>query len=137
MAFVGAIVICDDIRKEINGKDILIGVYGGDIVVPATPFVLVLAVWFEYSPSRPGKQAITAKASFSGRALLEVRAEIEALEETAGIAMPRLVVEGHTEGDLVIEIVANDDTDTFTKVKRIRLAQAGPTDVSTASQPPS
>jgi hypothetical protein len=137
MASVGAIVICDDIRKEISGKDILIGVYGGDIVVTGAPFVLVLAVWFEYSPPKLGRQAITAKASFSGRVVFEMRAEIEALEETAGIGMPRLVIEGDADGDLVVEIIANDGSETFTKVKRVRLAPAAPKTDSTVSPPPS
>jgi hypothetical protein len=42
-------LICDDARREINGKEIIIGVYGGDIVVPKFPAGLRLTVWIEYS----------------------------------------------------------------------------------------
>jgi hypothetical protein len=32
-----ALIICDDLRVEVNGKQILIGVYAGDIIFPAFP----------------------------------------------------------------------------------------------------
>jgi hypothetical protein len=137
MASIGAIIVCDDIRKEINGKDILIGVYGGDILVSGTPFVLVLGIWFEYFSSKPGKQSIIATASFSGRTISKVKAEIDTSGEPAtGIGMPGLLINGEDEGDLVVEIVANDDAQTFSKTKRIRLAQSSTTD-SSGVLPPS
>lgn len=39
-------LFCDDIRQEITGKHILIGVYGGDIV-PSVPFphVTPISIW--------------------------------------------------------------------------------------------
>jgi hypothetical protein len=33
-------VVCDDIRTELNGKDILIGCYNDTIVIPSVPSVL-------------------------------------------------------------------------------------------------
>ncbi len=42
-------LICDDIRKEFNGKDIIIGVYGGDdILVPNIPVNLSLSVYTRF-----------------------------------------------------------------------------------------
>ena len=38
-------VICDDVRREITGKSILIGVYSEDITVPALPSTLALHLW--------------------------------------------------------------------------------------------
>ena len=46
------VIFCDDIRKEITNKDILIGVYAGDIVVPSFPTPLALALWIEIIPRR-------------------------------------------------------------------------------------
>lgn len=37
---VRSVIICDDVRKENNGKEILIGVYNEAVVVPTIPFVL-------------------------------------------------------------------------------------------------
>ena len=42
MPKVNNIVICDDVRREDNGKHILVGVYGADIVPGALPGGIVL-----------------------------------------------------------------------------------------------
>ncbi len=43
------VLVCDDVRQEINGKDILIGVYTNWITVPSLPTNLVLSFWLHYS----------------------------------------------------------------------------------------
>lgn len=45
-------VICDDIRREVNQKDILIGVYGADIIVSNLPFQIGLAFWMEFTTKK-------------------------------------------------------------------------------------
>ena len=37
-------ILCDDIRKEDNGKMMLIGIYSGDILVPTFPSKLPLSM---------------------------------------------------------------------------------------------
>src|SRR2546426_965311 len=46
-------VVCDDIRREDNGKELLIGVYSGGIVVPQFPAPLVLAYWVQFDAPKP------------------------------------------------------------------------------------
>lgn len=41
-----SLIVCDDVRQEINGKLILIGVYTGDIVVSALPVTLTQLHFF-------------------------------------------------------------------------------------------
>lgn len=38
-------IICDTIRRETSGKDILVGVYGKDIVLPSFPAHVMLSLW--------------------------------------------------------------------------------------------
>jgi uncharacterized protein DUF6941 len=38
-------LLCDDVRREFNGKMILIGVYSGDVVVASLPATLVFTLW--------------------------------------------------------------------------------------------
>lgn len=38
-------LICDDVRREANGKEIIIGVYGSAVYVPTIPSAIALAVW--------------------------------------------------------------------------------------------
>jgi hypothetical protein len=37
-------IVCDDVRREDNGKLVLIGVYGGSILVPSFPATVVLSL---------------------------------------------------------------------------------------------
>lgn len=43
-----SVVICDQVRKENNRKDILIGAYGRDIVVSEFAAFLTLTIWIEH-----------------------------------------------------------------------------------------
>jgi hypothetical protein len=47
-------IICDDIRREQSGKDILIGVYGSGIRVVSLPQFVTLCVWLEIKPLERG-----------------------------------------------------------------------------------
>lgn len=51
---VTAVLLCDDVRKEMSQKDILIGVYSGRIIASAYPGVLVAAIWIQYLPKDLG-----------------------------------------------------------------------------------
>jgi hypothetical protein len=39
-------IFCDDIRREFNGKDILIGVYSGGMILKQLPAPVAMAIWF-------------------------------------------------------------------------------------------
>jgi hypothetical protein len=51
---VESVVFCDDVRKETTNKDILIGVYAGDIVVASFPAVISSAIWIEIAGDNIG-----------------------------------------------------------------------------------
>jgi hypothetical protein len=46
------VLVCDDIRREDNGKAILIGVYVGDIVANSFPLNLRLCFWLQGHASK-------------------------------------------------------------------------------------
>ena len=60
-------VICDDIRKEDNGKPIIIGVYQGDIKINIPPVqgphVITLSLWIPFTISEAGQVEIELKIS--------------------------------------------------------------------------
>jgi hypothetical protein len=41
-------LVCDDVRREDNGKDIIIGVYSDTLVIPAFPATLQLTFWLQF-----------------------------------------------------------------------------------------
>ena len=43
-------IVCEDIRDEINNKKSLMGVLAGDILAPGFPAQLQIAIFFEYVP---------------------------------------------------------------------------------------
>jgi hypothetical protein len=65
-AQVTAVLVCDDIRKEINFKDILIGVYTGEIIVHSLPLITRLAFWVELEVKRPGPFSMFLKIEAPG-----------------------------------------------------------------------
>lgn len=55
------VIVCDDIRREDNGKAILIGVYYGHIVLRQFPATLPLSFWLQ---GRARENVGSAKAQF-------------------------------------------------------------------------
>lgn len=61
-------VFCEDIRREDNGKDMLLGVYSGDIVVARCPTRVGMSLWLQYfsAPVRAGETGIDLRLRFDG-----------------------------------------------------------------------
>ena len=73
-------LICDEIRREDNGKFLVIGLYTGGILVPQIPFPLPSLTFFTYLESdMPGDHALKFKLSAleSGKTVIEGRGHIE------------------------------------------------------------
>lgn len=56
-----AALLCDDVRREANGKEFLIGVYGTRIFLPSFPIALSLTVWTRALFRRPGPVKIEVR----------------------------------------------------------------------------
>lgn len=56
-----SVIICDDIRREDNGKQMLIGIYVGSIEVSSFPINLALAIWIEHKPTAVGETDIEVR----------------------------------------------------------------------------
>jgi hypothetical protein len=136
---IGAVMLCDDIRQEINGKHILIGVYSGNqIIVPAMPFTIPISIWIEYFPESTGKTAFHLRISYSTgfQITLRVDAKIDELGDM-GIATPPVVVQGAADGFLTVEY--SDDGSGWTEIKRkeVRRGMIGTQGKSFAAAPTS
>ena len=46
-------LLCDDVRREVTGKDIIIGVYGEEITTPNLPVVLVFNLFMRVRFPKP------------------------------------------------------------------------------------
>jgi hypothetical protein len=122
---VHSVIICDDVRREQNGKDILIGVYSGDILVQNFPFILPLSMWMEYAPPKSGPNDIFIRIHYGQQPPSLVKATVEVIDSsTVGIPLSGFVIQGDKPDDLVVEYSA--DGTTFTVVKRKLVKQAPP-----------
>ena len=77
MKFINAI-ICDDVRKEENGKHMIIGVYLNDIIVTEFPAKSQICTWFQFFADRNGdvelefQYSLGQKRAASGVGLVKV-----------------------------------------------------------------
>jgi hypothetical protein len=120
---IGDVIICDDVRHENNGKQILIGVYGSNIVVQSIPFMLNLSIWLEYNAPKRGEDHVHIRFLFESKPVSGVEIRINVLDPgLMTIATPQLPVHGASEGWLSVEL--SSDGKKWGEIKRKRV-QAG------------
>lgn len=103
---VQAVVLCDDIRQEISGKYVLVGVYGADIVVPGFPTQLFLSWWMMISPKIVGSLKGSVRILHSGGATLtqgEVNFEVKDLQNFTS-TLTGVPVQFQNEGQLQLQL---------------------------------
>lgn len=99
------IIVCDDVRKEITNKDILIGVYTGDIVVQDFPAWVRLSVWIEMLPSATGEHHMTFRVGMTDRTLSELMLRLQIREiASMGISLPNTAHLIEKETEFVVEL---------------------------------
>jgi hypothetical protein len=84
-------VACDDIRQEVNGKYILIGVYSGNLGLPVFPAPIALGFWVLARPSHVGDYDVQLRVlgpdgKEVSRGQMNVR--VHAVEDTALVIPP-------------------------------------------------
>lgn len=104
-------VLCDDVRKEVTQKDILIGVYASGISLPQFPLDLSMAFWAEITPSETGQYSCEFKFEPpSSRPPVIIGLGLEVMTiDNSNIAFPGVVLNFESEGDLVISFRCGED----------------------------
>ena len=59
-------IACDDIRQEVTGKYILIGVYSGNMGLPFFPNMVTLGFWVLAKPSQKGDYDVQLRVQDTG-----------------------------------------------------------------------
>ena len=100
---VKAAVLCDDVRKEANGKDIIIGAYTGQITVGGFPAHFPFSLWLILSMKQMGKFKLeieirgTSDARISS---METNIEVTGDDNYAGITLGPFMTELQQEGNI-------------------------------------
>lgn len=74
---IAAAFLCDDVRREDNGKMIAIGIYGNRIFVNAFPAILRLSALTNVSFPSAGRHSFKVRLSVGGEMRQEVTIEAE------------------------------------------------------------
>ena len=123
---VNAVVFCDDVRKETSNKDILIGAYGGPIVVPAFPVSMPVAIWIEFTLDDSGSLEIDMKIKLPGIAtdgMMRLNLDIPPGIETTSIATPQLMCPIVEPGTIEVSIKRSKDAE-WRLIKTKKVVQA-------------
>lgn len=95
---IGNALLCEDVRKEDNGKQILIGVFPGDLLIPDFPAQVQLAFYIELiAPAGVTELEIRMSGPQKGRAILRAKIDHE-MEGPAAVATPKISVLMEKEG---------------------------------------
>lgn len=107
----GNTVFCDDIRREDNGKAILIGVYTGDLVVQKLPTQFPLSAWIRLTGVDRGKHSVNIRFDFPGGESLGMdgEAEVNDPNETDDIILVGFPAILKEEGDITCNFVVSGE----------------------------
>ncbi len=133
-----SVIFCDDIRREITNKDILIGVYAGDIIVPVFPVPISAAFWLEVLPEELGQFELQMRIILKDKAPpieMKIGLNVSALGPF-GLSLPTLQILVETETELYLEFLDGKEWTLLKSKKIIKGDTPQPFNVATASAPP-
>lgn len=84
---INSVIICDDIRKEDNGKVIFIGVYSGDILVTKLPALLKLCYWLSGETTQINSE-------------FEVEITLQKKSDGSSVELFKNIIENHIKDDI-------------------------------------
>ena len=106
-------VICDEVRREDNGKLFFIGVYGSSIVVHVVPTTLMLWIALSMKVEEAGLFPIEIRALFNDETIQSGKGEVKF--ESSGVhftAIPNMLIRDiKDEGTLEFQIRSQGDED--------------------------
>lgn len=106
-------VFRDEIRREDNGKPILIGVYTDDLVPGTLPARFPLSVWIKAEGIDAGNHPLSVKFAFPGvEKKPEVRGEVKVGDSSAPVSLiiAGIPAEVHQAGFIGVELDVNGET---------------------------
>lgn len=133
------IVFADDVRREVTGKDIIVGAFGGDIVVGGFPSRMVFCLWISMRARIVGEFRLEIQVlGPSGITISSMSSDIvvEKKDNNAVFVLGGIETELQQEGNIVIRARTNNSE--WEEVYSIGVRRAPPQfNQPTASERPS
>jgi len=125
-------IVCDDVRREDNGKLILIGIYGSNILVSSFPAMLALSLVISVDVLENFEGPILIRALLNGEKIVEGRTNLTmVIGNDALITLPTMPVRIDKAGVLAFQLRMSSDEEWMT-IREIPVDPIG----ATASEPP-
>jgi len=123
---VTTVVVCDEQRREDNGKMILIGVYNEKVFVPQFPAPLALSFWLQGIPSGPGQGMLYVRVSAGEAEFLNNSGPIAFNDkELSSISVPPVPCIFQQPSELKLELKSRQD-EPWRTIKTIKIAKRDP-----------
>ncbi|MHA1522994.1 MAG: hypothetical protein ACTSY1_01160 [Alphaproteobacteria bacterium] len=118
------VIICDDIREEINHKKILIGVYIGDILVQKFPATFSFTMYIEFAPDNAGDILFKFIIKAGKKKILNVEgfAKVEIPGEVAVVPFPKLRANFSNPTELKVYVVLDGGRPVLLASKKVSKA---------------
>ncbi|PDS34834.1 hypothetical protein CO665_28165 [Rhizobium anhuiense] len=131
------LTVCDQVRQEINGKFILIGVYTNGIILPQIPTTFSLGVWLLLESERLGDVQFKFRVRMPDQdvELFSIEGEVNVieLEDWTPIGFGTNILVGQP-GRLTIDAMLQDETE-WTTLRTLLIRQAPVTGVDEHGRP--
>jgi hypothetical protein len=136
------VVFCDDIRREITGKEILIGVYSGNLLVNGFPAPVVLATWVPFLrvENSIGKLPIAFRMQGENNRTVgygSMEVTLTNTSETGALSMPTLAIVLQGPGNLIFQLQQYDEPWQTVGTLKVEKRPESATSSSVPSPPPS
>lgn len=112
-------VVCEDIRVENTGKNILIGVYANDLNVTIAPAVLRIAIWLQFEGIEPQGAKFEFRSTLAGKKKFDGKVTINApaVDDKATVSLGPFLLRIEEGGDLRVDVRFEDSKRWKTVIK--------------------
>ena len=100
------VIICDDVRTENSGKDIIIGVYAENIIVPKFPANILLCLWTQFFLNRNGDIPVSFRIQKNKTDLFFYKGmlQVNNYKKIGTMRFPGIPLQVNAEGVLVFQM---------------------------------
>ena len=114
-------LVCDDVRREESGKDILVGVYSGELLLDSLPATLLISLFIEIAPGKTGIQKLRLRTLFDEACVYDATATLNVTDVTPfSFGTPKMQIPCAREGEIVFQAAFGEDEE-WSTIQRKRV----------------
>src|SRR6478735_4996798 len=107
------VIVCEDVRQELNNQNTLVGVFAGDILVKEFPAPMRIAVYAEYVIAKPAAHDVGFRISYQGEGrheIMNMRVKVpDSARDGIAFAFPPTNLMITERGSLIVEVNYDGD----------------------------